>query len=90
MRIPAAWNDLVGLKTTSGLISLEVLCRCASFDTVGPLTKTVEDAAHIFTALTGQGAMDTSNASVSGDFLAVLKSDLFDGTREEPGSLEEP
>ena len=90
VRIPAAWNDLVGLKTTSGLISLEgVVPLCASFDTVGPLTKTVEDAAHIFTALTGQGAMDTSNASVSGRRLAVLKSDLFDVTREEPGKAFE-
>ena len=33
--------------------------------------------------------MDTSNASVSGRRLAVLKSDLFDVTREEPGKAFE-
>ncbi len=85
VRIPAVWNDLVGLKTTSGLISLEgVVPLCASFDTVGPLTNTVEDAAHIFTALTGQGAMDLANASLAGRRLAVLKGDLFDVTRDAP------
>ena len=85
VRIPAAWNDLVGLKTTSGLISLEgVVPLCASFDTVGPLTTTVEDAAHIFTALTGQRAMDLANASLAGRRLAVLKGDLFDVTRDAP------
>ena len=38
VRIPAAWNDLVGLKTTSGRVSLEgVVPLCLRFDTVGPL-----------------------------------------------------
>ena len=78
VRIPAAWNDLVGLKTTSGLISLKgVVPLCASFDTVGPLTKTVEDAAHIFTPLTGHGVVDLANSSLSGRRFAVLKGDLF-------------
>ena len=46
VRIPAAWNDLVGLKTTSGVLSLKgVVPLCAEFDTVGPLCRTVEDAA---------------------------------------------
>ena len=86
VRIPAAWNDLVGLKTTSGLISLEgVVPLCASFDTVGPLTKTVEDAAQIFTTLTVQGDIDLANASLAGRRLAVLKGDLFDVTRDAPG-----
>ncbi len=38
VRIPSAWNDLVGLKTTAGRVSLEgVVPLCAQFDTVGPL-----------------------------------------------------
>ena len=46
VRIPAAWNSLVGMKTTHGLLSLEnVLALCSVFDTVGPLAKSVEDAA---------------------------------------------
>ncbi|MBT6097877.1 MAG: amidase, partial [Marinovum sp.] len=46
VRIPAAWNDLVGLKTTAGSLPLDgVVPLCESFDTIGPLSKTVEDAA---------------------------------------------
>ncbi|MEM7239387.1 MAG: amidase family protein, partial [Pseudomonadota bacterium] len=43
VRIPAAWNGLVGLKTTIGAISCEgVIPLSVSFDTPGPLTRTVE------------------------------------------------
>ena len=38
VRIPSAWNDLVGLKTTAGRLSLEgVVPLALKFDTVGPL-----------------------------------------------------
>lgn len=54
VRIPAAWNSLVGMKTTHGLLSLEnVLALCAGFDTVGPLAKTVEDAALMIEVMGG-------------------------------------
>ena len=55
VRIPAAWNDLVGLKTTAGRIPNDgVVPLCNSFDTVGPLTKSVEDAALMFEVLGGR------------------------------------
>lgn len=45
VRIPSAWNNLVGLKTTHGLIPNEgVVPLCPGFDTVGPLCTSVEDA----------------------------------------------
>ena len=45
VRIPSAWNDLVGLKTTSGLIPNDgVIALCPGFDTAGPLCRSVEDA----------------------------------------------
>jgi len=54
VRIPACWQSLVGMKTTPGLLSLvNVVPLCSGFDTVGPLAKTVEDAALMFTALGG-------------------------------------
>ena len=54
VRIPSAWNDLVGLKTTAGRLPLEgVVPLAAAFDTVGPLVKTVEDAAESFAILDG-------------------------------------
>ncbi len=55
VRLPAAWNDLVGLKTTSGTLPLDgVVPLCSRLDTVGPLTRTVEDAAAVFAALSGK------------------------------------
>lgn len=58
VRVPAAWNDLVGLKTTSGRVSLEgVVPLCAKFDTVGPLARTVEDAALLLAVLEGTRPM---------------------------------
>ncbi|MFT5969038.1 MAG: aspartyl-tRNA(Asn)/glutamyl-tRNA(Gln) amidotransferase subunit A, partial [Yoonia sp.] len=45
VRIPAAWNDLVGLKTSHGMLSLTgVVPLCQTFDSVGPLCRSVEDA----------------------------------------------
>ncbi len=45
VRIPSAWNNLVGFKTTHGLISNEgVVPLCAGFDTAGPLCNSVGDA----------------------------------------------
>ena len=55
VRIPAAWNDLEGLKTTSGDISLSgVVPLCPKFDTVGPLCRSVEDASLIYAILKNQ------------------------------------
>ena len=54
VRVPSAWNDLVGLKTTAGRLPLEgVVPLCAKFDTVGPLCRSVEDAALLLAALEG-------------------------------------
>lgn len=55
VRIPSAWNSLVGLKTTHGAIPLDgAIPLCSSFDTVGPLCRSVEDAGLMFSILSGQ------------------------------------
>ncbi|MDE0392728.1 MAG: amidase family protein [Rhodospirillales bacterium] len=55
VRVPAAWNGLVGLKTSFGLLPLDgVLGLSASMDTVGPLTRDVADAAALFAVLDGR------------------------------------
>ena len=67
VRLPAAWNDLVGLKTTSGRLSLAgVVPLAAKFDTIGPLTRTVEDAALVLAALEGRKPLDLAGASLKG------------------------
>lgn len=53
VRIPAAWNGLVGLKTTAGLIATEGAAPLSRvYDSVGPLTRDVADAATLFALLT--------------------------------------
>ncbi|KIC45260.1 amidase [Ruegeria sp. ANG-S4] len=86
VRIPAAWNDLVGLKTTSGRLSLEgVVPLCLRFDTVGPLAKSVEDAAHMLAVLEGGTPADLRGASLQGCRFADLQNVAKDDLRAEPG-----
>ena len=64
VRVPSAWNDLVGLKTTAGRLSLQgVVPLSESFDTVGPLCRTVSDANLMLSALEGSKAADLSQSS---------------------------
>src|SRR2546428_649530 len=59
VRIPAAWNGIVGLKVTAGRISTYgVLPLSSTLDTPGPLARCVEDAALIFRALNGPDPRD--------------------------------
>lgn len=85
VRIPSCWNDLVGLKTTSGRISLDgVVPLAAGFDTVGPLCRTVGDAALTLAALEGREAPDLRGASLTGKRFARLTTIVLDDLRPEP------
>lgn len=85
VRIPAAWNDLVGLKTTHGRISTQgVVPLCARFDTVGPLAQTVEDCALLLAALEGGQAADLDGASLGGARLLVLETVALEDLRAAP------
>lgn len=90
VRIPAAWNDLVGLKTTSGRLSLEgVVPLCLRFDTVGPLARSVEDAAHMLALLEGGAPADLRGASLQGRRFADLQTIAKDDLRDAPGKAYE-
>ncbi|CUH63360.1 Mandelamide hydrolase [Thalassovita gelatinovora] len=85
VRIPSAWNDLVGLKTTSGRISLRgVVPLCEKFDTVGPLCRTVEDAALMLALLEGGKPADLRGVEVKGKRFAVLQTAVMEPCRKEP------
>lgn len=85
VRIPAVWNDLVGLKTTSGRVSLEgVVPLVKSFDTVGPLARTVEDAALALGILEGTTGPDLRGARLTGTHFAVLKTLALDDVEDQP------
>ncbi|MBY6154823.1 amidase [Vannielia litorea] len=79
VRTPAAWNDLVGLKTTSGRLPLTgTVPLCASFDTIGPLTRTVEDAAELLAVMEAGRPADLRGASLHGTRLMVLETVALD------------
>lgn len=87
VRVPAVWNDLVGLKTVSGRLSLEgVVPLCARFDTIGPLTRSVEDAALLLAAMENARPADLAGATLQGVRLAVLKTSAFDNLRDAPAA----
>ena len=90
VRTPAAWNDLVGLKTTHGRLSNEgVVPLCESFDTVGPLTRGVEDAALVLALLEGSRPADLRGATLVGARLAVLETVAMEDVADAPASAFE-
>lgn len=90
VRVPSAWNDLVGLKTTHGRLSLEgVVPLCARFDTVGPLCRSVEDAALLLSAMEGANAPDLGAASLAGRRFLVLQNVALEDVEDAPLSAFE-
>jgi len=75
VRIPAALCGTVGLKTTVGRISRAGVYPLSwTLDSVGPLTRTVEDAALVYQALQGMDLADETTAGVAPiDALDVLR-----------------
>lgn len=85
IRLPAAWNGLVGFKPTPGAVPMTgVVPLCARFDVAGPLARSVEDCAEIFAALTASRAPDLTAARPTGLRLLVLDGVPFDDAREAP------
>jgi len=60
-RLPAAFCNVVGLKPTYGRVSrYGVISMASSLDSIGHLTKTVEDSALIFNLTAGQSPDDAT------------------------------
>jgi len=74
IRLPAACCGLVGLKPTYGLVSrVGVMPLSWSYDHVGPLARTVRDAARLLGVIAGHDPLDaTSSRRPVPDYLAAL------------------
>ncbi|SAL71441.1 amidase [Caballeronia choica] len=59
IRLPASFNNLVGVRVTPGLISRDGMSPLVVFqDTAGPITRTVRDAAIVLDSLVGYDPAD--------------------------------
>lgn len=94
IRRPAAWNSIVGMRPTLGLVS-----RTGCFSgwpsassSVGPMARTVEDAARLLDVIVGDDPADPSTASGAGRwpraYAGLLRADSLQGARV--GVIREP
>ncbi len=61
IRLPAAYCGAVGFKPTYGLVSRSgVVAMASSTDVIGPLTRTVEDAALVLDCMAGRDPLDST------------------------------
>jgi amidase len=86
IRGPASANGLVGIKPTLGLLSRDGIVPLAlSFDTGGPMTRTVEDAAIALGIMTGIDPNDPVTAGSAGffykDYTPFLQTNALQGAR---------
>lgn len=78
IRQPASFCNVVGLKPTYGLVSrYGIVAYASSLDQVGPLTKSVEDAAILLNVIAGKDEKDTTSADIpKKDYLKSIKDNI--------------
>ena len=86
IRGPSTANGIVGLKPTHGLLSRDGIIPLAlSFDTAGPMARTVYDVAAALGVMTGVDPADAATRKSEGrfetDYIKYLKADALKGAR---------
>jgi len=86
IRGPSTANGIVGLKPTHGLLSRDGIIPLAlSFDTGGPMARSVYDVAAALGVMTGVDAADAATKKSEGrfetDYTKQLKADALKGAR---------
>jgi amidase len=82
---PSSMNGVVGIKPTVGLVSRTYVIPIShSQDTAGPMTRSVEDAAAMLTAMAGSDPLDPATKDADAhktDYLKALSKDALRGKR---------
>jgi len=79
VRCPAALCGIVGHRPSAGLLNADGIIPLArSFDTAGPMTRTVSDAAVLLQALAASPVRASLDESVSGMKVGVPRASFFD------------
>ena len=81
IRTPASFCGIVGLKPTYGRVSrFGLIAYGSSLDQIGPMTRTVEDAARVLQVIAGHDPKDSTSVDTPvADYLAGLGRDNLDG-----------
>lgn len=92
IRLPASFTGCVGYKPTYGLVSRSgVVAMASSTDVIGPITKTVHDAAVVLDVMSGRDELDSTtierdaetyvptNVEVRGKKIGVIKEYMAEG-----------
>lgn len=68
IQCPACFNNVVGIKPTVGLTSRHLVVPISEHqDTVGPLARTVKDAAYLLSAIVGRDSNDNYTSAIPFD-----------------------
>src|SRR4051794_26694731 len=83
---PASQNNLVGIKPTVGLTSRSLVVPISEHqDTVGPMARTVKDAAYLLHAIAGKDPYDNYTSAIPfktiPDYVAACKISALKGKR---------
>lgn len=95
IRQPASFCGIVGFKPTYGTVSrYGLIAYASSFDQIGPITQSVEDAALVYDAISAQDPMDSTSSGqkepafpslgndIRGKRIGVVK-EYFEGVRPD-------
>ncbi len=95
IRLPASFCGAVGYKPTYGLVSRSgVVAMASSTDVVGPLTRTVEDAAIVMDVIAGRDPLDSTTIdrdevsytslsnNLAGQKIGIIKEYMTDGLEQ--------
>jgi aspartyl-tRNA(Asn)/glutamyl-tRNA(Gln) amidotransferase subunit A len=72
IRLPASFTGAVGYKPTYGLVSRSgVVAMASSTDVIGPITRTVADAALVLDVMAGQDELDSTTIDREASYFPV-------------------